>query len=163
MWTFTLNPVKPICFVKKSQSWKTNSQDCECDVVNKCVLGELHWVFTHRDDKHIVFAFAQCERTPNHPMCCNYVLLERVFAWMVVSPGGCINKVYVRYLHALNYTRRLPVLNDQYVWSPDPPFQIRLCNQGHYDSAESSWGTPMRSQVLHRATCLMKVTCQGLK
>ena len=40
-----------------------NSQDW--NVANKCVPGELQWVFTHRDDKHIVFAFGQCEGTPN--------------------------------------------------------------------------------------------------
>ena len=158
MRTFTLNPIKPICFVKKSQSHShlVNSQDCECDVVNKCVLGELHWVFTHRDDKHIVFAFAQCERTPNHPMCCNYVLLQRVFAWLVVNPGGCINKVYVRYLHALNYTP------DVFRFLTINTFDRRI-RRSRSVCAESSWGTPMRSQVLLRATCLMKVTCQGLK
>ena len=79
------------------------------------------------------FAFAQCEGALKPPMCCNYVLLQRVFAWMIVNPGGCINKVHVRYLHALN---SLDVFRFLTINTFDR--QIRLCNQGRNDSAESS-------------------------
>ena len=104
MWTFTLNPINPFVLLKNRSGEKRTAKTVNAMPLTNVLL--VNWIeYSHTETTSILCSLSlSVNEPPNHPMCCNYVLLQRVFAWMIVNPGGCINKVYVRYLHALNYT-----------------------------------------------------------